>query len=174
MIQLVINKKEYLDKIIKDKFNKCLNIEINLDLKSIRNLGLCEMKRDSFIIHLNRELLFHYKEKYVDEVFTHEYAHAVVKTIFGNRVKPHGKEFKYICSILGIEGKAKTNSFSEFKGNFRKSEYRWVYKCDCTEHTLSTKRHNKIKKLGNIYRCTKCKEILHFHYEISSIIDQFK
>jgi SprT protein len=167
VIEKVLIKKEKLDLIIKSFFDVKMSVEIKLDLESVRNLGLCKTKKNSFSIHLNQKLLEHYEDKYIDEVFTHEYAHAVVKTIFGHKVKPHGKEFKYICSILGIEGKAKTNSFADFKGYSRKSEYRWVYKCDCTEHTLSTKRHNKIKKLGNIYRCSKCKEILYFTYEIS-------
>ena len=180
--QLVYDKQNELELILEERLGICIlpSVEIDFSLTSIRNLGLCYSKPNfnydstsfTHIISLNATLLEEFKETYIDEVFVHEYAHAIVNQYFRSksytRVMPHGKEFKKVCSWFGISGKPRTSSFnsSSFISNHKKKKVTWNYHCSCMVHSLSTIKHNKILKGSRSYSCKKCKSSLVFENEL--------
>jgi len=180
--QLVYDKQKELELIIEERLGICIlpSVEIDFSLTSIRHLGLCYSKPSfnydstsfTHVISLNATLLEEFKETYIDEVFVHEYAHAIVNQYFtsksSTRVMPHGKEFKKVCSWFGIIGKPKTSSFhsSSLISNHKKKKATWNYHCSCMVHSLSTIKHNKILKGSSSYSCKKCKSSLVFENEL--------
>lgn len=147
-------------------------VYVDYNLTSSRALGTCltQTKHGEIVsnISLNAELLKEYKEVYIDDVVVHEVCHAIVGHKFPNgynsrmqRVMPHGKEFKAVCSHFGNDGKSTTKLFSgsEAMKATRKTN-RFTYSCGCMEHELSTVRHNKIQRGTASYSCSVCKSKL--------------
>jgi len=140
------------------------NPKIEYNLKD-RFLGKCW---GNYLIQLSPHLLKEYKDEYINYVFVHEYAHAVVNTLYPNgmngvkRVRPHGKEFKKVCRLFGIDGGATTEKFLDSKRKIKGKQKRWTYTCDCREHKISTTIHNRIQKSGKTYQCTNCKSNIEY------------
>ncbi len=152
--------RKVLEKRYVGKIPPVLSILYNLD--SSRVLGTYQfVKGTTHLIRLNPRLLNELGQKYIDDVFVHEYAHACVQHYIGHfngrkRVMPHGMEFKSFCWMFGIDGKATTTvaqgAVSMKAGNTTKKH---TYVCGCQEFNLSTQRHNKILR-GATYTCKKC------------------
>jgi SprT protein len=162
LIDKVNSKAEELIKYSKQNWDIDLALVVNYNLKSIRALGSCLTRNGITTISLNKDLLIEFKELYINDVFIHEVAHAVVDNMYPDgyndyteeRVRPHGKEFKTVCSHFGIDGKATTSLFKNSKS--RKSNIKtFKYHCGCRDFNLTIIRHNKILK-GASYKCKNC------------------
>jgi len=136
--------------------------DVSYDLKSTKTLGQANYKYNK--IRLNENLLEEFGEKYINEVVVHEFAHFIVIKLYPKgindrtkkRVMPHGKEFKQVCRVLGIKGKATTDIFSDSKT--LKSKNTKKVKCSCREHEVSTRLFNKIVKNSHCRVCAFCGE----------------
>jgi len=174
---LVKEKQRELESIIENRLGVITlpTVDVDYKLNSSRTLGLCystplyNFDSVSFVhtISLNPDLLLEFKEVYIEEVFVHEYSHAIVAEFYYNKTKrvlPHGKEFKEVCAWFGIEGKARTKTFNESKTIVKKRRKKnsWTYKCSCKNHKLTTIRHNKAQKMKASYSCKLCKTKLVF------------
>jgi SprT protein len=138
-----------------------------MDLNKERVLGTCKyISKKLFEIRLNKTLYNKIGDEYLDDVFTHEYAHAITDDLYGLGVKPHGREFKSICRLLGIEGKATTDLLERHNITLKSNRsYRtFEYRCDCQTHILKKKSHNKAHYGG--YLCKLCKTRLNFVKEL--------
>ena len=92
-------------------------------------------------IRLNPVLLLENQQAFIDEVVPHELAHLLVWKHFG-RVAPHGKEWKWMMeSVLG-----RKNTFP--------------YRCQCQQHQLTVRRHNRVMRGEATYRCVRCGDVL--------------
>jgi len=175
LTKLVEKKLIELKQIVDTKWGKfsAPTVFVNYDLNSSRSLGMCQTNKnfeeDSYTIRLNPELLNEYREEYINEVFVHEYAHAITSHFFhpskANRWKkimPHGKEFKSVCSLFGIIGKSTSNltKGKGIPGKQKNRQKRWSYSCDCGHnHQVSTTIHNKMSK-GQKRICALCRSQL--------------
>jgi len=89
----------------------------------------------------------------------HEVAHYVVYSICGGRkVKPHGREWKYVMSLFGLEPEV-TSSYDVSELPL-KQQKRHDYTCGCMTHQLSTTRHNRVQLKKRVYRCRLCQQPL--------------
>jgi len=162
----VIDKLLELKKIINYTYP---NIKVHIDIpiikydsKSSRTLGYYNPTKDT--IHLDLELLKEDTNLYINNVVTHEYAHYITQKLYGSFVKPHGKEFKSICRLFGIDGRATIKGFNNSKvienRRVKRNIKRFAYTCDCGyNHQISTITHNRIQK-GQYRACSICKSIL--------------
>lgn len=149
---------------IESLFGIRLDLKLKFDLKGKSTIGQCKkLKHSTYLIRLHEPLLLHYKKVYIDDVLFHEVAHAVQMEIYKNRVKPHGKEWKQIVSMLKNEVYNPKNdpSYSQYFNthNIKKSK-KFEYMCGCdNSHFLTLIRHNRINK-GVRYQCNVCKRVL--------------
>lgn len=106
-------------------------------------------------IRLNPVLLLENQQAFIDEVVPHELAHLLVWKHFG-RVAPHGKEWKWMMeSVLGVPA-LRTHRFE--LDSVRKNTF--PYRCQCQQHQLTVRRHNRVMRGEATYRCVRCGDVL--------------
>ncbi|MEG3109229.1 MULTISPECIES: SprT family zinc-dependent metalloprotease [Pantoea] len=106
-------------------------------------------------IRLNPVLLLENQQAFIDEVVPHELAHLLVWKHFG-RVAPHGKEWKWMMeSVLGVPAQ-RTHRFEVESVRSRTFNYR----CQCQQHHLTVRRHNRVVRGESEYRCVSCGSLL--------------
>nr|WP_277815797.1 SprT family zinc-dependent metalloprotease [Vibrio rumoiensis] len=106
-------------------------------------------------IRLNPTLLLENQEAFLQHVIPHELAHLITFHQFG-RVKPHGKEWQFIMlNVFHIPAQTRhTFDVSSVQGET------FLYQCQCRQHELSIRRHNKIQRQQMQYHCTACQSQL--------------
>lgn len=125
-------------------------------------------------INLNFILLRDNVEDFIERTVPHEVAHLITDAVFGNRLRTtrtgrrriHGKEWKFVMRVLGIEDETVCHSYDLSKSvtlNIRKFEY----KCSCTTYLLGVCRHRKTLQGEGDYFCRKCHEDLTFVRQVS-------
>lgn len=164
MQELSKERLETLNKRVKNLFGLELSLLIKFDLKGTCTIGQCKkLEKNSYLIRLHDPLLQHYKSIYLDDVLTHEVAHAVQMQLYNHKVKPHGIE--WISIIQKLENRDYNPKlrpkYEKLKELIEPKNYRrYAYTCSCNkEHFLSSIRHNRAKN-GTIYLCKWCKSPL--------------
>ncbi len=147
-------------------FGITLHIQLNYDLKGTRTIGQCkQLSTSTYLIRLHKPLLDAYKELYLNDVLTHEYAHALQMELYKHKVKPHGIEWKRIlCKLHDAEYKnIQKPRYEKLHELSMARKYRYFdYTCACEKkHKLSSIRHKRIQ-YGQVYLCKSCKSPLFF------------
>ena len=99
------------------------------------------------------------QQHFITHTVPHEVAHLLVYQLYG-RTKPHGKEWQQIMNQI-FDLTAKTThqyDVSNVKGKT------FTYACQCAEHQLTIRRHNKIVRDNIKYICRLCKHSLTIKY----------
>ncbi|KAA8998229.1 SprT family zinc-dependent metalloprotease [Affinibrenneria salicis] len=106
-------------------------------------------------IRLNAVLLRENQQHFIDEVIPHELAHLLVYARFG-RVAPHGKEWRWMMEqVLAVPARRTHNfALASVQGKT------FFYRCQCQQHQLSIRRHNRVLRGETEYRCRRCGEVL--------------
>ncbi|RBW43159.1 SprT family zinc-dependent metalloprotease [Psychromonas sp. B3M02] len=119
-----------------------------------RSAGTAHLQKN--IIKFNPILYSQNKQIFIEQVVAHEIAHLLTYQMFG-KVRPHGKEWQAIMTQVFKVPASTTHQLdvSDVQGKL------FTYRCDCSEHQLTIRRHNKIKK-GTTYLCRQCKSALMF------------
>lgn len=106
-------------------------------------------------VRFNPVLLKENPDAFLNEVVPHEVAHLVVFKLFG-KVRPHGREWQVIMQeVFGVAPRT-THSFdvSSVQGQT------FLYRCQCSEHLMTVRRHNKVQRGQAHYRCRQCGQTL--------------
>ena len=110
-------------------------------------------------VSFNTTLLRENVASMLTETVAHEVAHLVVAHAFKQarkRPRPHGREWQYVMrTLFGVEP-ARTHCYDMSNCNVRRQR-RWIYRCDCREHAITTVLHKKIASGRSTYRCACCK-----------------
>jgi len=87
----------------------------------------------------------------------HEICHILSWEVYGNKIKPHGNEWKYLMRLCGEEP-LRTHNIKVKPKHPRYPTY-----CMCPKpHMLVKQMINRMKR-GTAYTCTTCKEVLTLH-----------
>lgn len=101
------------------------------------------------------------QQAFMDEVVPHEVAHLLVHALWGegrgrSRVLPHGRQWQSVMrEVFGLEPRT-THSFDLAV----LAQRTFAYACDCQQHRLSVRRHNKVLRGEARYHCRRCRQPL--------------
>lgn len=88
---------------------------------------------------------------FLSDVVPHEICHLLAFQLFG-RVKPHGKEWQGLMQgVFGL--KATTYHAMDVS---KVAGKKFNYRCKCGPVEVSVRRHNKVIRKMQQYRCIKC------------------
>ncbi len=98
-------------------------------------------------------------EQFLARTVPHEAAHVVVRAVWGNKARAHGREWRSVMRFFGVEDVARCHSYDVSNAGVRRQR-RHTYRCQCQEHQLTTVRHNKVQRGKSTYSCAQCRQPL--------------
>jgi len=130
-------------------------IPINFGLTG-RAAGMYHVHGTSRYIRYNPYLFAKYFDDNLRQTIPHEVAHYIADTLYGiKNIRPHGREWKTIMGQFGAE--ASIHCDYDLHGIPQRQHRRFVYRCNCRHHEITTRRHNMILRGERRYRCPLCK-----------------
>jgi SprT protein len=134
-------------------------VEIRFDLRGT-GAGQARIRSGSFaVIRYNTTLLGLHPTQFVAETVPHEVAHVVAFVKHGPRIRPHGPEWQAVMRHFGVEP-SRCHRYDVSRLRTR-SLQRFLYRCSCGTHEISSIRHNRIRREGTVYLCRRCRQPLH-------------
>ena len=150
----IIKKKDSLNRISQSEFGVNISdLRVSYNFKGQRAGIVNPVKKE---IRLNIELCNNFPKKMINDVLVHEAAHYITYCLFPS-AKPHGNEWKFIAKTLGLNNLKATHDMPTTKARKVKG---YKYRCRCSTYTLSSIRHNRIKRKEAEYACKYCGEKL--------------
>lgn len=154
VLSLVIQKaNECFDKADAFFGNKFKRSTCNLKQRG-RAAGTAHLQKNE--LRFNHFMYHQNPVEFLDTVIPHEVAHIIVFQIYGNTVKPHGKEWKAVMlKVYGISP-SRTHSFE-----VPPQKQSYEYHCACQKHQFTKQRHTRAQR-GVEYICKGCRSTLQF------------
>lgn len=148
-----------------EKFSKCfpsfdINRLSNIISIDIRNMGTTGGRAhlQTCLIEINSQMVENYPYEDVEKIVIHELAHIITYFMFGvEEGKAHGKQWKRVMELLD-QTADRCHSFALTPKRICK---KFLYKCDCGDHLITSIRHNRSLK-GTKYFCNTCSGLLTF------------
>ena len=129
-------------------------IPVHFDLTG-RAAGMYRVERGSRLIRYNPYIFAKYFDDSLAQTVPHEVAHYVTDLLHGLRnVRPHGPEWRGVAEALGAVPRA--TSRYDLTGIPQRRQCSFHYRCACTRHQLSARRHNKVRRGQGTYACRRC------------------
>jgi len=137
-----------------------VNIPVLFDLRG-RSAGMYRVRCGERVIRYNPYLLARYFDDGLAVTVPHEVSHYVTDRFHGlANVRPHGPEWRTVMAAFGADARA-TGRF-DLSGIPLRQERRHPYRCDCNQHMLTTRRHNRIINRRASYACRQCGTTLRY------------
>lgn len=105
--------------------------------RTVRRAG--GYSHDRKYIELHSTLMVEGREEHRNSTLLHEVAHAITVAIFGQRPSPHGREWKFVMTMLGRPTK-RTHSY-DFLSEGKLPNL--IYACQKCEHEIPAQRRKK-------------------------------
>jgi len=159
--QVVSTVREYID-IANELLHAGINPHSILVKFNIRGTNLAgEANFSKSLLRFNPVFLEHCTDEFIKRTVPHEVAHIVQRKLFGYGVRCHGKEWKKVMQVFGLEPSRCHNYVlpAEIRKKHSRRQERFSYSCNCGTgvHKVSKTKHNRINK-GYGYRCCSCNE----------------
>jgi SprT protein len=131
--------------------------EILFDLRG-QAAGQARIAADrTTVIRFNQALLNANPKPFLAQTVPHEVAHLVAFHVFGLRIRPHGPEWQSVMMLFDAHPQ-RCHSFALEEAPRRRLAQH-TYHCGCRAHTLSSIRHNRVRR-GQRYYCRVCGQLL--------------
>ncbi|MCF6262079.1 MAG: SprT-like domain-containing protein [Xanthomonadales bacterium] len=138
-------------------------VEVLFDLRG-RSAGQFRVRRQVCEIRFNPQVFALYFTDNLINTVPHEVAHYLIYLMYPRRrqglrkVKPHGVEWRELMAKLGADASVCHNY--DLTNIPQRREQHFSYSCNCREHQVSCRRHNKIQAGRGRYYCRYCKAVL--------------
>jgi len=140
-------------------FGRIFNaLPVLFDLKG-RAAGMYRVQNNERFIRYNPYLFAKYYDDNLQQTVPHEVAHYLCDMVYGlRRIRPHGSEWKQLMQLFGARAEATCRY--DLEGIPSRSQRRHTYRCQCTTHQLTTRRHNNVTNNRMRYFCRSCGKAL--------------
>ncbi|KPK54111.1 MAG: hypothetical protein AMS22_06405 [Thiotrichales bacterium SG8_50] len=129
-------------------------VTVRFDLRG-RAAGMYRVQKGERVIRYNPYLFAKYFDDNLAVTVPHEVAHYITDMVYGLRhIRPHGKEWKALMAEFGADASRTCNY--DLEGIPKRVYQRFPYRCDCTQHDLTARRHNQIQDGKKLYFCRRC------------------
>ncbi|RLA45646.1 MAG: metallopeptidase [Gammaproteobacteria bacterium] len=133
-------------------------IPVSFDLTG-RAAGMYKVVGARRRIRYNPYIFALYFEEHLISTVAHEVAHYISDCLYGlSNIKPHGPQWRAVVKKFGTDA-SRTFDHS-LEGVPQRQHRRVVYHCDCGEHQLGIRRHNKVCRQEAEYKCRRCRVVL--------------
>ncbi len=130
-------------------------INILFDLSGMAS-GMFLLKKGVPTIRYNPYIFSKHFSYSLANTVPHEVAHYIIYSLYGPKaVRPHGREWKELMLQFGVTP-SRTNTLN-LDGIPTRRQKRHSYKCHCTDHQLTSRRHNQIIEGRAKFFCRACK-----------------
>ena len=154
-VQRIIDETRRYIAIAERAFGQPLpDVEIHLDIKGA-SWGCYMRKGERRRIRYNPWLFSRLFEAGLRDTIAHEVAHFVVDSLYRQRVKPHGLEWRQVMQVFGIANPRATHN-DDVSQIPRRRQRRFDYHCDCGTVALSATRHYRVLRGQAHYVCRRC------------------
>ena len=135
-------------------------LEILFDLMG-STAGMFRVREKQCQIRYNPWLFAKYFDDNLASTVPHEVAHYIVHKLYSpGRMRPHGEEWQAVMVAFDAEPTVTGNY--DLSGIPQRRQRRFNYRCDCRQHELSTRRHNKVINGNSNYLCRYCRGRLNY------------
>lgn len=117
-------------------------------------------------IKLNPVLLRENKDHFINQTVPHEVAHLIAHQVYGNRIRPHGREWASIMSLFGRPA----NRCHSYEVTRSRTVKMHEVKCGCKTKMISSIRYNRMVKGLATYKCKRCHQLINL--SSSSLVTQ--
>lgn len=164
-MERTIKEVRMLLKELDEKYGiKTSDVEIKLNRRYTRTLGVCFTKGKEVVKFEFSELFFNLDYETFTQIVKHEWSHAYDRIVYNG--KGHGKTFKMTCDMVGCiyDGtKCYDHNAIEQAQNNMLSTFKYAIVCaNCGCETKMVRKNKAFKIINNEvssltrYRCTKC------------------
>lgn len=108
------------------------------------------------MINLNSVLLVENGQKFIDRTVAHEVAHLIAYRVYGDKIRPHGREWASVMNTFGLEA-SRCHTYDVTRARRGKS---FSYSCACRKWQLTSIRHKRAQTGHNRYSCKLCNQVL--------------
>jgi SprT protein len=135
-------------------------LPVHFDLRG-SSAGMFKVTLRESHIRYNPWLFAKYFEENLAATVPHEVAHYIVHCRHGlHRVRPHGAEWREVMDNFGVEPRV-TGDF-DLTGIPTRRQRRFRYGCGCRQHSVTTRRHNNVRRGRARYECRLCRRELEY------------
>ena len=132
--------------------------EIHFDLRGLA-AGQAQWHRHGrSLLRFNLALARNHEQTCLERTVPHEVAHLITAACHG-RTRPHGREWQETMAFLGVHEAHRCHDYTVDETDVRRQR-RWIYRCACSRHELSTTRHNRVASGKTLYYCRRCQGAL--------------
>lgn len=120
-----------------------------------RAAGMYRVRWERRLIRYNPYIFAKYFDDNLAVTVPHEVAHYVTDIVHGlKNIRPHGRQWQALMAAFGAEA-SRTCSY-DLTGVPLRRHKRHSYRCACTTHQLTSRRHNKLQRNQVRYLCRYC------------------
>ena len=152
----LIQRLEHCYELAEQRFTKHFaRPEVRLDLRG-QKAGVAYLHRN--LLRFNRQMYEENREHFLKHTVPHEVAHLVAHVIYGNRIRPHGREWQdLMINLYGLPAD-RCHNYAVVP---RRSTQYW-YRCGCPERMPFTPQRHALVRRGHQYQCRRCGDRLLF------------
>ena len=118
--------------------------------------GVAYLQRNE--LRFNAQLYQENQAHFLKQTVPHEVAHLLAQALYGDRIRPHGREWQGL--MTGLFGLPAERCHTYAVRRRRSTHY--LYRCGCPEGIPFTPQRHALVRRGRRYSCRRCGDMLHF------------
>lgn len=151
-----MHRLEYCYQLAEQHFGKPFTRpQVSLDLRG-QKAGVAYLYRN--LLRFNQQMYQDNHEDFLLQTVPHEAAHLIAHQLYGERIRPHGREWQNLMTTLFGLPAQRCHNYAVAPR--RSTQY--LYRCGCPEHMPFTPQRHALVRRGRQYLCRRCGDRLLF------------